>query len=60
LSEEEVQRQYLYSWKVAQVIKLLDMYLDDQSIEHLTSAEYELKNLLDGMINQKDPNDPPF
>jgi hypothetical protein len=36
------------------------MYLDDQSIEHLTSAEYELKNLLDGMINQKDPNDPPF
>ena len=57
---EEVDRQALINWKVDEICTMLELYYQDKSTEHLVSAEYELRNLIDGLLNRHDFNDPPF
>lgn len=58
---DKQQRQFDINWKVDEIATFLDMYLGDPKTEYLISAEYELKNLLDGMIHERNRHDnPPF
>lgn len=59
-SVDDANRQSLINWKVDEICTLLELYYQDQSTEHLVSAEYELRNLIDGLLNRHDFNDPPF
>lgn len=59
-SHKEADRRNLINWKIDEICTLLEMYYQDESTEHLVSAEYELRNLIDGLLNRHDFTDPPF
>ena len=50
------------NWKVEEIILFLETFMGDPKLEYLTSAEFELKNLIDGIVHHGKPrkDDPPF
>jgi hypothetical protein len=52
--------QYDINWKVDEIANFLDLYLGDPKLEYLISAEYMLKNLVDGLVHGRRQKDPPF
>lgn len=50
------------NWKVEEIILFLETFMGDPKLEYLTSAEFELKSLIDGIVHHGKPrkDDPPF